>query len=76
MEGTIDLLYELDGQVWVADYKTDRLGKDTAEAEMLAKMELYRTQLDIYRMVVEKALGVPRVRAQLIFLRAGRVVEV
>ena len=78
MEGVIDLIYELDGQFWIADYKTDRfIGKqENRDAEVRTRAERYRTQLGVYREAVEKALGVSNVRAQVVFLRLGRAVEV
>ena len=72
MEGVIDLLYELDGEIWIADYKTDRM----TEEEVARKVEQYRPQVKIYARAAAKALDIEHVRAQLIFLRLGRAVEV
>jgi len=71
MEGMIDLLYELDGELWVADYKTDRITED----DLHAMRDHYRPQVRIYAEAAAQALGVANVRAQLIFLRLGRAVE-
>jgi ATP-dependent helicase/nuclease subunit A len=71
MEGVIDLIYRLDDQVWVVDYKTDRL----EGAEMAARLEDYRVQARVYREAVRRCLGVDRVRVQWLFLRTGRAVE-
>ncbi len=71
MEGVIDLLYRLDGIIWVADYKTDLLEGHTLEPHA----EQYRTQMEIYREAVRHSLGEPVVRSQLVFLRAGQMVE-
>jgi len=71
MEGMIDLLYELDGELWVADYKTDRITED----DLHAMRDHYRPQVRIYAEAAAQALGVANVRARLIFLRLGRAVE-
>jgi ATP-dependent helicase/nuclease subunit A len=71
MEGIIDLIYRLDEQVWVADYKTDRL----EDAEMAARLEEYRFQARVYREAVRRCLGLDRVRVQLLFLRTGQAIE-
>ncbi len=61
MDGVIDVLYR-DGETWViADYKTDRAAtQETVDA--------YFTQLDIYAQTVERTLGTPVGRLELIFL--------
>jgi ATP-dependent helicase/nuclease subunit A len=71
MEGVIDLIYRLDGELRIADYKTDQV---TAE-EAPAKAVLYSHQADIYRKAATKCLGLPRVSFELLFLRAGTSVE-
>lgn len=70
MEGRIDLLYEKDGQVWVADYKTDRV----TESEMADRVESYRPQARIYTEAVRQALGQTPAGFTLIFLRLGKTV--
>ena len=72
MEGTIDLVYRLDGQVWIADYKTDRV-----EQEALARRAAeYETQAKIYREAAARCLGLSQVKSQLLFLRAGASIEI
>jgi ATP-dependent helicase/nuclease subunit A len=71
MEGVIDLIYRLDGQVWVVDYKTDRV----EEADMEARLEEYRFQAHVYKEAVKRCLGLDRVRVQFVFLRSGQAVE-
>ncbi len=62
-EGVIDRLYRV-GDVWVLeDYKTDRE----------VHPERYAFQLALYRRAIQEAWGVEP-RAQLVFLRFGRVV--
>lgn len=70
MEGVIDVMYRRDQQIWIADYKTNRVEKH-AQA-----VQEYRAQMEIYRQAAASALGQEPVRAQLIFLRSGLSVEV
>lgn len=70
MEGAIDLVYRLNGKVWVADYKTDVLDAETGAATSL-QIERYRPQVEVYRDAVARALGQESVGMELIFLRSG-----
>jgi ATP-dependent helicase/nuclease subunit A len=72
MEGRIDLLYEKDGGLWVADYKTDRI----VEAEVAGRMDTYRPQAKAYTDAVRQALGRTPAGFKLIFLRLGKSVPV
>ena len=67
MSGTMDLLYRLDGQIWIADYKTDSVKSE----DVPSRVELYRTQAGIYKAAVARLLDVPSVSFQFIFLRPG-----
>ncbi len=67
MEGMIDVVYRLDGQVWIADYKTDRV-RDEDIPDRLAQ---YGLQARIYTEAVSQCLGVDRVGFKFIFLRQG-----
>ena len=71
--GVADLVYRRNGRVVVADYKTDALRDD---AEIAARAEHYRPQLDLYARAVGQALDVaePPV-AEIWFLSADRIVE-
>lgn len=71
MEGVIDLLYRLDGSLWIADYKTDRVTADDAPAHA----ERYRTQRDVYHAAVTRSLGSESVRFHCLFLRCATAVE-
>jgi ATP-dependent helicase/nuclease subunit A len=70
MEGVIDLIYRLDGELWVADYKTDAVSVDQA----VLRAEQYRTQSDIYKAAVKQGLGVEP-RFHCLFLRCATAVE-
>jgi ATP-dependent helicase/nuclease subunit A len=72
MSGTIDLLYRIDGQVWVADYKTDAL----EAADVPTRIDQYRLQATIYAAAISGSLGIETPSFQFIFLRPGVVVTV
>ena len=69
--GSIDLIYrDEDGDVVVADYKTD---DEPDEATM---RERYRDQLQVYAAAVRDAQGLERLpRTELWLLRSGAIVE-
>jgi ATP-dependent helicase/nuclease subunit A len=71
MEGAIDLMYRLDGKLWIADYKTDRISAD--EAPMRAQR--YEPQATAYRAAVTRCLGVETASFEFVFLRPGVRVE-
>jgi ATP-dependent helicase/nuclease subunit A len=71
MEGVIDLICQLDGRVWIADYKTDAV---PAEA-VRTRAEVYRRQAEIYKMAVQQSLGISSAVFQFIFLRPGVAIE-
>jgi ATP-dependent helicase/nuclease subunit A len=72
MEGTIDLVYRLNGDIWIADYKTDRITSN----EIVDRAGEYRFQAQIYTEAVSQCLGVKPKGFQFIFLRTGTVVPV
>jgi ATP-dependent helicase/nuclease subunit A len=71
MEGVIDLLYRLDGELWVADYKTDVISADQAAV----RAEQYRTQSEVYKSAIRQSLGCDSVRFHCLFLRCATAVE-
>jgi len=72
MEGVIDLIYRLDGRIWIADYKTD----DVLTEGLQTIAERYRSQAEMYSRAVERSLGLSSVSFQFIFLRPGVAVDV
>ncbi len=72
MEGVIDLVYRLNGRVWVADYKMDRVEENNLEKSALR----YQQQVQIYGKSVSLALGISLVQCQIIFLRNAQALEV
>jgi ATP-dependent helicase/nuclease subunit A len=72
MEGVIDLLYEHDGLLYIADYKTDRIEK----ADLAKAAETYRHQIEIYSEAVRRTLKRDVAGFKFIFLRLGEAFEV
>ncbi|HEY7000010.1 MAG TPA: UvrD-helicase domain-containing protein [Candidatus Binatia bacterium] len=71
MEGIIDLIYEKNGLLYLADYKTDKI----ARTELNQRAERYRPQAQIYLQAVEQSLGRSPAGFKVIFLRLGKAVE-
>jgi|CXWL01.1.fsa_nt_gi ATP-dependent helicase/nuclease subunit A len=67
MQGAIDLLYRLDGRLWIADYKTDHV----TEEIVAERAREYDGQAQIYRQAIRASLGVSDVGFQFVFLRLG-----
>jgi hypothetical protein len=72
MEGVIDLVYERNGLLYLADYKTDRIAK----SELPQGAENYRRQAEIYTAAASQSLRRPVAAFKLVFLRAGEAVEI
>jgi ATP-dependent helicase/nuclease subunit A len=70
MEGVMDLLYRFDGQLWIADYKTDVVSSDQA----VARAEQYRTQGEVYKAAVRQGIK-QEPRFHCLFLRCATAVE-
>ena len=70
--GVADLIYEKDGRLVVADYKTDAVADDR---ELSERAESYRPQLELYAHAVEEALELEYTPAmELWFLSADQIV--
>ncbi len=72
MEGVIDLIYEKNGLLYLADYKTDRIKR----GELRQGAERYRQQAEIYVEAARKSLNRQVAAFKLIFLRLGETIEV
>ncbi len=72
MEGVIDLVYERQGRLYVADYKTDRVTDD----DIAGVMHDYRHQARVYTEAVRRGLDRDVAAFRLILLRLGRAVDV
>ncbi|HXV49536.1 MAG TPA: UvrD-helicase domain-containing protein [Candidatus Binatia bacterium] len=71
MEGVIDLLYEKNGLLYLADYKTDRIDR----RELAPSAAEYRQQAEIYMTAARQCLRRDITAFKLIFLRLGDAVE-
>ena len=71
MEGVIDLVYRKNGEVVVADYKTDRV----EESKLKKHAQQYKIQRDVYLEAVKKGLGIKDAKFELIFLRLGKAIN-
>lgn len=72
MEGVIDIIYRYEGNLYAADYKTDRVSKDEIEY----KKKEYSVSVNIYRKAVRMCTGSDISGFKLIFLRHGICVQV
>jgi ATP-dependent exoDNAse (exonuclease V) beta subunit len=70
MRGVIDLVYEENGQIVIADYKTNRVD----DKKMKELQTYYKPQSLIYTHAVSKVLG-KNVGFELVFLRAGKSIR-
>ena len=72
MEGVIDVMYERDDLLYLADYKTDRIARE----ELQRGAERYRQQAEIYSEAVRRSLQREVAAFKIIFLRLGEAVEI
>lgn len=70
MEGVIDIIYQFDGGLWIADYKTDAVLAD----EAVLHAERYRVQSQVYKAAVKQSLR-SEPRFHCLFLRCAAAVE-
>jgi ATP-dependent helicase/nuclease subunit A len=71
MEGVIDLMYRLDGRLWIADYKTDQV----SAGEAATRAQQYAQQAEAYRAAAARCLGGEVASFECVFLRPGVRVE-
>jgi ATP-dependent helicase/nuclease subunit A len=72
MEGVIDLVYERNGLLYLADYKTDRVRREG----LLQAAKGYHHQVRIYSDAVQQSLQREVAGFKLLFLRLGEALEV
>ncbi len=72
MEGVIDVLYEKEGNLYLADYKTDHVQRK----DLSSVMEHYYHQAEIYSEAVCRSLQRDVKGFKLIFLRLGEAIQV
>ena len=71
VHGVMDVIYRLDGRIWIGDYKTDTVtAKDAQE-----RAEHYRTQMTLYKTAVQASVPGSQVSAEVLFLRCGISIE-
>ena len=72
MEGVMDVLYEKDGELYVADYKTDRVqGRDLSRV-----VQGYRHQAQIYSEAVRRCAQREVAGFKIFFLRLGEAIPI
>jgi ATP-dependent helicase/nuclease subunit A len=72
MEGVIDLVYEHNGMLYLADYKTDRIARE----DLVQGAARYHQQAQVYSRAVRQSLQKEIAAFKVIFLRLGEVVPV
>jgi len=72
MEGVMDVVYEVAGDVWVGDYKTDRVTAST----VVGYAEAYREQAQVYALAASRSLGLNVKGCKLFFLRISEAVTI
>jgi ATP-dependent helicase/nuclease subunit A len=71
MEGVIDVLYEKNGLLYLADYKSDRVQRE----ELSHVAENYSQQVRIYTQAAQRSLQRQVAGFKLVFLRLGEAIE-
>jgi len=69
LEGIMDIIFEEDGGLVIADYKTDAIDN---EEELLKKKEIYELQAGLYALMAQQATGRKVQRVVMVFLRTKR----
>ena len=72
MEGVIDVIYEQNGLLYLADYKTDKIEKKN----LTTAAARYQRQAEIYSLAASQSLGREAAGFKIIFLRLGEAVEI
>jgi ATP-dependent helicase/nuclease subunit A len=71
VQGVIDLTVVMREEIWVLDFKTDHF----AEADLDAKIRIYRPQLSLYALAIARIYGRPVTRRWLHFFALSRTVQ-
>ena len=72
MEGVMDVVYEVAGNVWVGEYKTDMV----TASNVVEYAGVYRQQAQVYAIAASRTLGLDVKGCQLFFLRIGDSVSI
>ena len=73
LQGVIDLLAEFDEEVWIVDYKTDKVANFDAEQGILRRR--YDIQMKYYLQAARAIFPQKRVLAKVYYMKAAEVVE-
>jgi len=73
LEGFMDIIFEEDGGLVIADYKTDAIDN---EEELLQKKETYERQAGLYALLANRVTGKKVNEVVLVFLRSAREIAV
>jgi len=72
VEGFIDLLFEEEGEIVIADYKTDVLDDETEKR----RLEQYKLQAGVYALAVSEIAKKAVKEVVLVFVRSGKEISV
>jgi ATP-dependent helicase/nuclease subunit A len=72
VQGVADVAVILAKEIWLLDYKTDRVTASGLDA----RVEIYRPQLSLYARALERIYGRPVTERRLHFLSCGITVPV
>jgi ATP-dependent helicase/nuclease subunit A len=70
VQGVIDLAMIDSNEIWLLDFKTDRIGASELEDRIVS----YRPQLEIYKKALQEIYKVPVTRTWLHFLSVGETI--
>ena len=73
LQGVVDLLAEFDDEVWIVDYKTDRVDNFAQEQNLLKRR--YDIQMKYYLQAMREIFPQKRVVAKVYFMRVGEFIE-
>jgi len=72
LQGVIDLLAEFEHEVWILDYKTDKVGNFASDEPMLKRR--YDIQMKYYLQAIRDIYPNKTAIAKVYFMRAGRLI--
>jgi ATP-dependent helicase/nuclease subunit A len=72
VQGVADVVVILPKEIWLLDFKTDRVALNDLEA----KTKLYKPQLNLYALALERIYGKPVTERRLHFLACGETVPI
>ncbi|MDR2360511.1 MAG: UvrD-helicase domain-containing protein [Oscillospiraceae bacterium] len=72
LQGVADVCFEEDGEIVLADYKSDRI----SVSEIAARTDFYRGQINAYALALSKVFGKPVKEAYICYIAIGRAERV